>query len=139
VNRGALGRRLAPIACGCVAAAAGVYVALNDPAAEGSRFPGCALRGLTGLWCPGCGLTRGVHSLFRGDVAGAVSSNVFTPIVVVLIVAGWWTWVRRSFGAERRFALRHVPAWVWVVLAGVVLTYGVLRNISAEPFASLAP
>ena len=43
-------------------------------------------RALTGVWCPGCGLTRGVHALLNGHPLQAMGYNVFTPIVVVLIV-----------------------------------------------------
>ena len=34
-----------------------------------SFFPVCPLYSLTGLACPGCGLTRGFHALFHGDIS----------------------------------------------------------------------
>jgi hypothetical protein len=47
--------------------------------------------------------------------------------------------VRRAFGAQPRLRLATIsPAW-WLVVAGVVLAYGVLRNIPAAPFRALAP
>ena len=50
---------------------------------------GCPTRFLTGICCPGCGMTRAVMYLCKGDVAGAIHYHplVFTlPIIVVLFV-----------------------------------------------------
>jgi hypothetical protein len=132
-------RRAVPLACGCALAAGAALVALNDPAAPGSRFPGCIFRSTTGLWCPGCGLTRGFHQLFTGHPLAALSYNVFVPFVLVAVVAGWISWTRRCWG---RTALRR-PPWLTpftnVALPVLLVAYGVLRNIPAAPFRSLAP
>ncbi len=132
-------RRVLPLACGCALAGAAAVVALNDPSAPGSRFPPCAFRALTGLWCPGCGLTRGFHQLFNGDISSALSYNVFVPLVLVAVVASWWGWVRSGWG---RSAIAWPPvirqrAAVLVPVALVV--YGVLRNLPFTPLRALAP
>lgn len=132
-------RRAAPIACGCVLAGAAAVVALNDPSAPGSRFPACQFHSLTGLWCPGCGLTRGFHQLLNGHLGSAMSYNLFVPLVLVAIVGRWWSWTRTSWG----YAPLRVPAVVTrhagMTLAVAMVIYGVLRNIPAAPFSSLAP
>ena len=64
-------RRIAPIAGGAAVVAGAVLVATNDPAAPGSHFPACAFHSATGLWCPGCGLTRGLHALLDGHLGTA--------------------------------------------------------------------
>lgn len=132
-------QRAAPIACGCLLAAGATLVALNDPAAPGSRFPACVFRSTTGLWCPGCGLTRAFHQLFTGHPLAALGYNVFVPLVLVAVVAGWASWVLRSWGGK---GLRR-PSWVTpfvnVALPILLVTYGVLRNIPVAPFRSLAP
>src|SRR5215212_1662791 len=49
-----------------------------DPTTAGF-FPVCPLFTLTGFACPGCGLTRGFHALFHGDVLTALDYNALLP------------------------------------------------------------
>jgi hypothetical protein len=138
--------RTAPLACGCALAAAAVLVTAYDPTTDGGLFPACGFHRMTGLWCPGCGLTRATHHLLRGDLAGALSSNAFTPFVLLAIAASWWGWVRWSFGQPRdRLSswvvtrIVHAPRWSSIALVTIVVGYGVVRNIPASPFSALAP
>ena len=85
---GDLGRRAAPIACGAALAASAAFLATHDPGAAGSRYPSCVFHQMTGLWCPGCGLTRGTYQLLHGHVGAALGYNVFTPLALVAIVVG---------------------------------------------------
>jgi len=39
----------------------------------------CSLRKLSGLPCPGCGITRAFYSLFRGNLAESIR---FNPVVI---------------------------------------------------------
>lgn len=132
-------RRAVPVLGGCAGAAAAVFVALNDPAAPGSHFPACVFRTSTGLWCPGCGLTRGFHELFTGHLLGALHENVFVPVVLAALVGAWWSWMRIAWG---RPAAQLPKAWVRpisIVLPTALIVYGVLRNIPHAPFSALAP
>lgn len=50
---------------------------------------GCPTRYLTGVCCPGCGMTRATLHLLRGDIGGAVHYHplVFTlPLIAALFV-----------------------------------------------------
>ncbi|MGE0140355.1 MAG: DUF2752 domain-containing protein [Ilumatobacteraceae bacterium] len=134
------GRLGVVVSAGALAGAAGL-VARFDPAAPGSRFPGCTFHRLTGWWCPGCGLTRGVHHLLRGDVIGALGSNVFTPFVVIAVVAAWASWARRSFGfsPSRLRAGAHVRQRAGACIIVAMAAYSVARNLPFDPFAALAP
>jgi hypothetical protein len=132
--------RLVPhVVCGAALAGTAAYIAANDPAAAGSRFPACGFRAATGLWCPGCGLTRGTHQLLNGDVAAAVSYNVFTPIVVGLIVVAWAAWTARAVGRRVPTVADVMPRWGMTALVCVLLVYGVARNLPVEPMRALAP
>ncbi len=128
-----------PAVAGVALAATGSYVALNDPSAAGSRFPACAFHSTTGLWCPGCGLTRGTHHLLNGDLPAALSYNVFTPLVVVAIAFAWLAWASTAGGRPMRSLNDVLPQWWGGALATVLVVYGVARNLPISPLRALAP
>ncbi len=114
-------------------------VALNDPAASNSWFPPCIFHRVTGLWCPGCGLTRGAHALFNGRLGESFGYNIFTPLALLAIVMAWWTWTSTSFGRPLRNPVERLPDWFTRSLGIAVFAYGILRNIPFEPLRALAP
>jgi len=134
-----LRRRAAPIACGGALAASAAFLATHDPGAAGSRYPTCAFHQMTGLWCPGCGLTRGTYQLLHGHVGAALGYNIFTPVVLVAIVAVWCAWLRISWSAIPIRLPRGVARSLATTLPVLVIGYGVLRNIPIGPLRSLAP
>jgi hypothetical protein len=79
-----------------------------------------------------------MHSLLLGDIAAALSSNLFTPLVALVLVAGWWTWTRAAFGGRPALLARVSSSW-WVGTAVALAAYGVLRNIPLAPLRSLSP
>jgi Protein of unknown function (DUF2752) len=131
--------QVASLATGAGLAGAAALVALNDPSAPGSRFPACGFHATTGLWCPGCGLTRATHHLLTGDVAAALSSNVFTPFVLAAIVATWATWTLGTFGRVVRNPILRLPAWSGPALVVLLVVFGVARNLPGDPWQALAP
>ncbi|MDG2125634.1 MAG: DUF2752 domain-containing protein [Verrucomicrobiales bacterium] len=82
----------------------------------GIRIWLCPFRAVTGLDCPGCGLTRGACELMRGDIAGSIGYHWFTPVFVVGAVtlgvgvalpatgrsryADWCEWFERRSGVS---------------------------------------
>lgn len=47
----------------------------------------CVFKSITGIPCPGCGLTRGFRTLLSGNIIKAESYNLLTvPILVFLII-----------------------------------------------------
>jgi hypothetical protein len=134
-----LARRAAPVAGGAGLVAAVAFVARHDPAAIGSHYPGCVFHQMTGLWCPGCGLTRGTYQLLHGHIGAALSYNIFTPVAVAAIMIAWWSWVRLAWGG----AAIHVPPSLLriatIALPTLLVAYGVLRNVPVTPLRALAP
>ncbi|MFW6158695.1 MAG: DUF2752 domain-containing protein [Planctomycetota bacterium] len=80
----------------------------------------CPFRAITGLRCPGCGMTRAMLSLAQGQVARAAGFNPLCfPLLAVIVVYA---------------ALGRVPLWrsPWcerVALAGV-LAFWVARLVT---------
>ncbi len=122
-------------ASGMAAGAAAIWY--FDPAKAGF-FPVCPLYSLTGFACPGCGLTRGFHALFHGDVVTALDYNALLPFFGALIGFGF---VSLGYFAMRGrrvpINLLHPKAlWVFLVL---LLVFGVTRNLPWYPFTVLFP
>lgn len=58
----------------------------------------CPFALVTGMACPGCGMTRAVGRLVRGDLAGAIGYHPLVILVVVLaVVGGIWYLGRRRY------------------------------------------
>lgn len=86
----------------------------------------------TGVACPGCGMTRGIAALIRGDLAGSWRLHPLATLAALEITVAWtwWAWRRsgrtdRTPGTLTQFALGLTAVLlvaVWVVrLAGGTL------------------
>ena len=87
----------------------------------------CVFREITGLKCPGCGISKMFVSLARLDFAAAFRHNpvVFTtgPFLLAYLATSEIKYIR--------YGNRDMGKWepfMWVELA-LLLVYGVLRNI----------
>lgn len=67
---------------------AAVAIALWDPSTNGGP-PLCPFRGLTGVACPGCGLTRAAGAFFRGRWGEAVEIHPLIVLVVAQLTLLW--------------------------------------------------
>lgn len=126
-----------PIACGCALAGAAAYIALHDPTASGGFLPPCPLHELTGLWCPGCGLTRATSAILRGHVGAAFGYNILFPFFLGAIVLGWVAWMRSTLGRTPIRWVSRLTPWSGGAVLTVLLVFGVLRNLT--PLHVLAP
>lgn len=62
--------------------ALGIHVGLTSLGLPGWQ---CSFFRLTGVPCPGCGLTRACMLLAKGDVQASIKFHAFAPIFIVLI------------------------------------------------------
>ena len=107
---------------------------LFNPATH-TFYPVCQFHRLTGLNCPGCGMTRAVYALLHGHLAEAFRDNLLLVLGLgTLAVRGLWFSVRRRRGqAAREF---FPVKFLWFVLGAAGL-FTVLRNLPS--FAFLSP
>lgn len=114
-----------------------VAVAAFDPS-KASFFPVCPLLALTGIACPGCGLTRGFHALFHGDLVTAIDFNAL--VLVWAAIIGWIVLSLAVLATRGRgldmWPMR--PRFMWTFML-VLVGFGVLRNIPAWPLTILYP
>ena len=128
-----------------ILAAAGIFlgsaavflVTYFNPVTAGF-FPVCPLYSTTGLLCPGCGLTRGFHAFFHGDILGALHYNALLPFYFLLIAylaVSMFLVAARGRGLPLKMPQ---PNWLFGVVI-VFLAFGVVRNLPFYPFTLLAP
>lgn len=123
----------AGIALGLVAL--GFLLSHHTPG-ESRWLPPCLFHSITGLFCPGCGITRALHALVHGDLGRAWSMNFMAVIGLgailvelldrALLQPAWWS-KPRSF-------LHDARPWA---IALIIFVVG--RNLPWEPFAAWAP
>lgn len=112
-------------------------VAYFDPA-KANFFPVCPLYSLTGLACPGCGLTRGFHALFQGDIIPALDFNLLVPVWTVIFGYVWFSLLLLALRGKGLPMWMTTPKFLWTFMI-VLLTFGVLRNIPVWPLTILFP
>jgi len=128
------GARLATIILAGTVVLASTGVFFFNPAT--TRFyPVCEFHRLTGLNCPGCGMTRAFYALLHGDILAALQDNVLVIglFFIASLHAGWFT-LNRFRGRRNGEFFPAKVLWSLLVLA---LLFAVLRNLPA--FAFLSP
>ena len=99
-----------------------------------SQIPGrrpdlvlCPWRRLTGTNCPGCGMTRALMALLRGDLDHALGMHPLSPVVLALIVAttalACWDLARGTDRFGRAWDRAALPTALLLTLA-LLVTWG---------------
>lgn len=93
----------------------------------------CPFAHLTGLPCPGCGLTRSWVALGHGDVVGAFGLNWFGPLflTVAVVVTGVALWTALAGGGALNRAQRVLTGRVALVVLVTWVGYGLARMLDA--------
>lgn len=107
--------------------------ALLSPATVAAGPELCPFRRMTGLPCPGCGLTRSWVALAHGDLGSAVAFNLFGPVfmaaAVIVTVAAVWVVIRGRPVVDRLSRAVTHPLTFGAV--AVWFGYGLVRTVDA--------
>ncbi len=109
-----------------------VYLWIFEPGKTGF-FPTCPFRMLTGLNCPGCGSTRGLHRLVHGDLLGAFQ---FNALLVIVLPFMFYALARYTLAAAtgRPYQRHYVkPRYLWMLI-GLIMAFWIVRNTRFYPF-----
>ena len=130
----AAGSRLPSFIMAITMSGIAVMVFFLNPATH-KIYPACQFHQLTGLNCPGCGMTRAAYALLHGEFLTALHDNaLFVFALATLAVrGGWFGWNQLSGRANGEF---FPVKFLWPMLV-MALMFTVLRNLSA--FAFLSP
>lgn len=98
---------------------------LFDPSDAGPVL--CPFRALTGLDCPGCGMTRALGRLARGRVGPALDYNLALVVVVPVVAYLYLRWLASAFG--RRWSPIRLGRTGNALALVVVVAFTVVRNL----------
>ena len=111
---------------GTTAIGVGAMVFLFNPATH-PFYPVCLFHALTGLNCPGCGMTRALYALLHGNLRLALKDNaLFILILGALTVRAAQFAVRKIRRRPMTFNLPSNFLWLFLVVAFV---FAVVRNL----------
>lgn len=118
--------------------AGAVFILFRFNPAQHSFYPTCIFYRVTGLYCPGCGAQRSLHALLHGELLAALHFNPLFILALpfLLFAGGRFLWRQMTGKPLAPIFIR--PFWI-SLLAGVVIAFGILRNIPCVPFTYLAP
>lgn len=128
-------RMVLPAAVLVAAGSAAVVLHLADPNSPGI-YPTCPFLAITGLYCPGCGSLRALHAITMLDVGTALARNPLAVLALAGLAVGFLRWAARRWTGRPRTGL--APAWLLYALAGLVVVYGVVRNLPGMTLLSPA-
>jgi hypothetical protein len=106
---------------------AALVLATWTPVEDGATI--CPFALATGSACPGCGMTRAMGFLVRGDLASALSFHPLVIMISIQAIAGWGWLVMRRKDRVRPISSRLLTAVV-VGTAVSLFAVWVLRAVA---------
>lgn len=103
-----------------------IYTYLADPS-KGPILP-CVFNKITGLYCPGCGMTRAVHSMLKFKFYQALRFNALVWILPIPLICYYFISHKGNLKVARILL---------ILMISISISYGIIRNIYLFNF--LAP
>ena len=98
----------------------------------------CVFYELTGLFCPGCGMSRALISLMRLDIRGAFSNNLLMLIILPCFIIYIPLFISNFIKTGKTLGLEKVfPKKMLYLFLIIVIVFGIMRNF--EIFEILQP
>lgn len=96
----------------------------------------CLFNKITGLYCPGCGITRMCLAILQFDFVTAFHSNMALFILLPFLIPMFCYYIVRYIltGRQSNSVFHNTLLWLCI---GFLLVFGVLRNLPM--FYFLAP
>lgn len=104
-----------------------VLVKVYNPEKESFFIP-CMLYKLTGIKCPGCGMTRSIHYLVNGNIKQAIWYNLMLIPIIILVIYALYRYIRYLVKNEE-IINKVLENWLKVFLV-IILIFGVTRNLT---------
>ena len=118
--------RFAAAVLGATAVSVSAMVYFFNPSTHGF-YPVCLFHTLTGLNCPGCGMTRALYALLHGKPRLALKDNALLVLALAALAIGSGRLVARKL-RNRPTEFDLPPKVLWTLLI-VTIGFAVLRNL----------
>src|SRR6186997_1087256 len=103
---------------------------------KNGNLPKCFFHELTGLYCPGCGGQRSLHALLNGHILRAIDYNLLFIVLLPLIIYFMYMFITGK--KYSKASIIYHPKFSFLI-AIVVVSFWMFRNIPVKPFSFLAP
>ncbi|MBO5004306.1 MAG: DUF2752 domain-containing protein [Clostridia bacterium] len=104
-----------------------VLVKVYNPEEESFFIP-CMLYKLTGIKCPGCGMTRSMHYLVNGDIKQAIWYNLMLIPIIILVIYALYRYMRYLLNNEE--IINKILENLLKVFLVAILFFGIARNLT---------
>jgi len=94
----------------------------------------CPFHQATGLYCPGCGITRLIFALMVLDFKGAFGYNQFLFILLPFLLFYFFYQVYLYIVNKKDKIFSKIPNYVYVILLIITIGWGVVRNLPMFPY-----
>ncbi len=94
------------------------------------HIPPCALHSMTGYYCPGCGGTRAVLSLIKGNL---LTSIFYHPFVIYAFAIGGWFMISQTIERISKHKInigmhyRHIYLWLALI---IIVVNCLIKNLA---------
>jgi len=99
--------------------------------ADGFGIRLCLFHQLTGMDCPGCGMTRGIGHLWRGELPRSIQLHLFAPIAFLfLFVQSGSLFLKAPLKKRILHFIDRNDTWfryLWIAGGAIFFVYGGLR------------
>lgn len=83
----------------------------------------CIFNKVTGLYCPGCGITRAIKSLLSGDIQTSFRNNILLYTVIPLL------FIAMSLDRITKHKYKKIYNIILIILLVITIGYAILRNL----------